>query len=132
MGRIGETVDAAGQQARKRSGKERIERLSLVFQSEQHRGEGAVGPGEKRMTPRRRFEPGGLGERAGIVVEACGNVAPGRRGHEPDRDGCGAAAGHECRVHGWVPETFDPCYHAAAPGAPGGCGINRSLGLTFY
>ena len=44
--------------------------VALVFQSEQHGGEVAVGPGQKRMAPRRRFEAGGHGEGAGARIEA--------------------------------------------------------------
>ena len=108
MGRIGEAVNSARQQTRERAGKKGIEGFRRVFQSKQHRGERPIGPGKQGMPCRRRLEPGGLGERAGPRVEACADVAPGRGGHEPDRNGCGAAAGHECRVHGWVPETIRP------------------------
>ena len=120
MGRIGETVDAAGQHARERAGKERIERLALLFQSEQHGGEGPVGPGKQHMTPRQRLEPGGLGERAGVL----------RR----DPRGCRARwlrsrtrsewmrRRRGSRMQGaWIkiPKTWGPCYHAAPRGAPG-------------
>ena len=70
MGRIGEAVAAARQHARERAGQKRIDRLARVFQAEQHGGEVAVGPGQKRMAARQRLEAGGHGEGRGACIEA--------------------------------------------------------------
>ena len=108
MGRVGEAIGAARQHAGERAGQEGIDRLALLppVRTARRRGcrRARAGTHGAPATARSR----GHGEGAGARIEARADVAPGRSGHEPDRNGRGGAAGHEGRMHREAFRGFRP------------------------
>ena len=90
---IGEAIGAGRQQAGQCPRRKRV----LVggpggFEREEGAREGALRPGQEKVTARLGFEAGGVRERTCPPIEALALLTPGLRGHERDRDCRGGVA----------------------------------------